>query len=864
MLKRRRVVDESDSEADEAAPDAAGAAGGGGAGALADCQLRCLRNPQNGADIHPHIIPGRGLLPCPLMFRADTTVFLNGDFAEVNPEAMAERVVEYLRDDKNAQAAFITMNIDTETETSRAVLKEFFQLAAVRVLVDDAVNGMDEDTLVQDVGVIDSYLDMMDRLQRPFATVAVADELQRNLYIDVYNNFMRLPELCRVRFQRVLATLQNILDHSNSISRFADDAMMRVSQKLVRIRNRAAIVMEARASLLNPNPAVFAREEEDHARHQAMRVVQTVLTAARAIIVNTSSDERVELALPILSDAGVPTYTYTGGMSIHNALQQLRADQVVGEMYVMHKRFINGVLATNNATSNIPYVPDEFVQAMRYIAWRNGVFCCRTLLFYYHRKCVPAELHNWRHFSEDLVKVNDGHIRALRYIDRDMDYYAVLVDLLRGVYNRNTSAPVREFYASMETEIIGIEHGGDTLHPEQAAAQDAFVRERIDNIDAWIHDGEFLKLLEPLDVRLRSVQKVMHDQRLPRDTYRTMLETFGRSLTGVIGPATRPISGSHRLIEAGAGRQIVDKLEYATVIEGTAGTGKSTLLSFIERYFSEDLIGHVSDNRRPIDPYSTLRGKALIIAADMQKEEQTPIGQGDLKKMISQEAMVNHRLHQNSVVTRFPAHIIFAMNEPLPFKDIKGDVSRRFVQIRHNVRISETMLGFGDNDMRNPEEVFEDEDLARFPLVAALAHKRRLLCVGNRSYYNTIRKDFPVPRYVLATQAEFNRMQNSFRAFMLGLELNGEVDFSLAYADHSVERERIQLDYKAYADQWKCPLKDDAFVDRYLVSTFALRITGVPLRVYGLRYKNLSVANAPADQAPADADDNPMDALNFN
>jgi hypothetical protein len=460
---------------------------------------------------------------------------------------------------------------------------------------------------------------------------------------------------------------------------------------------------------------------------------------------------------------------------------------------------------------------------------------------YYHKNKLPPQIpDNWRHYSHHLKEINDGHIRAMKYLEQPIDYYGVMTDMLAAVWVRKYSPAARKRHKGSERDDVKVDHGSEWLVANNEV-QAEWIKDRWEHFDEWIHDPDFLALIDPLDVQMRSIQKIYQDQMIPRNAYRAALCSFGRCLSGIVNKQTRAISASHRLLDEGVGRKVNDRLEYATVKEGTAGTGKSTLLDKIETYFDEELIGRLSDNRRPIDPYGTIRGKAVVIASDMQKEEKTPVPGGDLKKMVSNEAVVNHRLHQDSVIVRFLQHVIFAMNESLPYKDNKGDIGRRFEQYIFQHRISSKNTQFSAQDQRSLDEVFEEEDIGRFPVVCVLAHKRRLINVGNRPLYRSNKEGFEVPAYLLATQAEYGRMQNSFRAFILSLEMKDEVSMERDDSKMAVERATVMEEYKNYCDRWKCPVMDEKVIDRYCMSTFGLRIGGVPVMLIGIRYKEYSV-----------------------
>lgn len=815
------------------------------------CEAKCRISH---SDINPHKSADGTVVPCPLMFRDSGLTFLNSSFEPVSPDALCNSVVTYMQDSPRAAFAATSLQnsvMDTTTSSGRCLIQSFFQYIATMSLMTAASIAFPDDQLIESSDTLINYLRMLELVNDPLHGLEGVDEDDRIHAVDTINHYIRFPEDTQTKFQKVLTCMDRTISYNHTQHHFPEDVMSAMTRSIATMKSRVVTVAQARQTVLHPNVSVYEREDPDHPRHVAMAIVQAMMKNKKVILTDAYNEERVLVAMPIPSTTGLPTFCYSPAVSIGHMLRQLNADQVVAEKYHLHKRFINSTLSSNSATSHIPYVPDTFLQGMRYIMWRNGAFCCRTCIMYYHRKCLPPEMpQNWKHFASSLETLNGGLVRAMKFIDRDLDYYGVFKTMLEGLYNRRTDPGMAKFYRSFETHTIEVDHGGDTLSVSDPVAQAAFVRDRMEHFDEWIHDKDFMAEMEPLDVQLRSFQKLLHDQILPRNVGKHLLEVFGRCLAGVIGATTRPISAAHRILEEGVGHPVIDRLEYATVLEGTAGSGKSSLIAFLECYMDEVYIGRVSDNRRPIDPHGTTRGKAVVIATDMQKEEQNAFGQGDVKKVISNEFMVNHRLHKESIIVQYLEHVLLAMNEPLPYTDLKGDIARRFAQIQYNRIISSENACY-DNDTRTPNEVFQQDDIQRFAVVCCYAHMRRMVNVGRQPFYLATKPGFEVPEYLLTTQAHFGRTQNSFRAFILSLSISRKLSYSIENKNWSVERDIVLKDYEEYCTKWKAPMKDAAFTDRYIMNTFGVRIMGTPMRMYGLKYKDISIEDADFSDDPA-------------
>ena len=556
---------------------------------------------------------------------------------------------------------------------------------------------------------------------------------------------------------------------------------------------------------------------------------------------------------PVLVD-GQFYYTYTESITVSQALQRLRVDAAVSHAFSKCIDKFSKEVHTYNPTSILPLSENDFVSRMRYIAFRNGVYCCITGIFFYRRdRFDPRMPANWAYYTEQLEKLNDGRIRAMKFVDKDMRYYDVLYDLLCGVHTR-TSEEGLKYRNDRETERIGQWHGGTTSYAKQiqkleskairdadddakleilhaaVADQEDYVRDALERFSEWVFNPEYLAEFDVLDVRLRAPQKVFGDQCIPRNAYRIWLATVGRCLTGVLGSVTRTTNGAQMFIEKALGCKVEDKQEFATVLIGVAGCGKSEGLNMVQSLFDENLVGIMSDHRRPIDMFSTIRGKELIIAQDYQTDMKDPsMPTGDIKKAISAEALVSDRLHKESIIIKFIAHFLFGTNKPLPFQDAGGDIERRFAHFHFRHKISSRNQKFAADDDRTVMDMFQEEDIDRFAVVCSWEHRRRLLNVGSRAFYKIDENDrnFAIPRYLKDTQSEFVRQQNSLSAFMSSL---GETfSYGPGTENSSVDRKAFLELYTAYCNLYKCEQLKEGAVDQHLVQNYQVRVGGAPL-----------------------------------
>jgi hypothetical protein len=876
--KRQRVHDDEDAdesmdEANERGEEDEAEA------AVFGCSDACVPCPQLDFRLHG----ASQNLPCPLMFRQAPfrfwRVFPEGHFMEVSHIELSGMVTRFITDPLSLESkAYRDMYSfwlpNGETVESRVLSTFWYRAIAAWLLLREAESrvGVDVTEVEQDYAQVEEYVRMLEALHDPFGDFGNDNPDQPNQQLSIvrqlYFQFVRRP--WRQRMEALVEWLSPLLNH-NVKENWGNDPSELLNRVSAVMRTEHAVV-EAQACAVRPSVSSFKRDDPEHARYAALSCLQTLLQSHRAIVVDAEQADAVRFALPVASPSGVDTFTYTEGRPLHIVLRCLKAESHYAEQLALHGIFVVRTLAVSNERSPVPYVDPDFIDRMRYVRWTNGVLCCRTGLFYYERAAVPPALAaTWQHYVDNLTHLNKGRIRAMKHFEAPLRYYETMTEMLRGLYcRRHFPAYAEKARVRDEHDIVHMDQTNEVRPPgaDEQAAQDAWVQRMWARYDEWVHDPDVLAELDVLDVQLKSVQKVLGDQGLPRAVYRTLMEIFGRALCGIMNDKTRPHSAPQQLLEERLGRRVVDRQEIACALEGTAGTGKSTLLmNCVQDYFTEDIVGIVSDERRPIDPHNTIRHKAVVIAQDMHREkgEKAPLPHGDLKKGISNEAMVNHRLHRDSIIVTLLSQFIFALNDPLPYSDTKGDIARRFLFIPYRKKVSTHQIQFSAQDRRTLREMFVDEERDRYPVVAVFAHLRRLVNVGSRSYYGVPDDSpFAVPLFLRQTQANYSRTQNSIRAFVLDLEMSRSCSTETRYAKWAVERGTILADYKDYCKTQSCPVKDDDDVDQELRRTFGVTLMpGAPLRYQGLKYKDASYdldAESAADGAGGRGMDVDVDA----
>lgn len=593
------------------------------------------------------------------------------------------------------------------------------------------------------------------------------------------------------------------------------------------------------------------------------------------IITEVPDRHTVKFAWPEYADEEclIPQFTYIDGLDIPGVFTmaqkraRIKPSQIQQSDFSQNPGYVISMFASR-AGADVPSMPKSFLNEMRYISFLNGVLCCRTGIFYYRNERLEEAPRGYPYNVRDLVRKNDGALRAMQFIDQDCRYVECMEALLRGKYIRDHDPDYKAHWIVNEkqpdqqeghyvTQDVRDEEDTRTdkerlIYTADPAAQEAWVAEKLKSIDTWINDPKFLEGLDPLDVCMRSISKIFRDQKIPRNAYRQILEMSGRSLCGVVGVATRKGFG-HKDLERRTGFRIVDMQQVASVIRGRAKTGKSTLLTILQLYFQKDLVGHVSDDQRPIETYGTIMDKGVIMASDTHSDK-GPLPQGDFKKIVSNEPVVCHILRQSSRIMTFVLHVWMAMNTELKYKDVDDDIARRIAHIvmKHRVDRDKGNKDFAEGDSRTLEEMFQENDLDIFPVIAVFAHVRRLINVGKYNWYDKKNPVFDVSDYFRETRSGYKREQNSFAEFFEFNVNNGNITTHERYKTWGVTRKDLLKKYKEYCDSWQCAITPTQEIDAMMAQKFDCALKGTPERYVGIKFFDMSIqlGNDVLDQEP--------------
>ena len=799
------------------------------------------------------------IMPCPKFF--EHFRIFNTDMQIVDPNMICQQIGQSWSEGYDIiQAAIVEglgrdiLDVNNATPYARRVIRTMFVAIGVYETLRHANPAPDDlNQRSADPNELMGILENIDWVVRPMHTINIPGGLKGVLTNAFYTLLFRsTPNSFVNHMSSIMDSLETILSHSADEGRVTDIQAKDFRRKITILRSVMMITDRSVATILNPPELYIDPEDADLSKDLMIDYVINYLTNKGTVITDSEIPARVMVALPIFEEHGVFTFTYTQPLTIGEALTTLKVHRSVSRIYAKQMENISRELSTFHEQSVIPRSPNDFVAQQRYIAFKNGLYCCITGIFYYQREQMDERMpKNWTHYLEEIEIINGSRTRAMTYLDKECRYYEFLSFLIGGEFLRRKFEEYSRARDENENHFTSQWNGNDTVfgspYGEPAfdelkdmneeelerlkLEQKAYIDRKLETFDEWVFDKRYLKRLDTLDIRCRAPQKVLGDQQVPRDAYRRWLSVVGRCLTGILGQQTRAKNGAHRYMEKALKHPVEDRMEYAAALIGVASCGKSQLLSMLLRYVDQHYVGVLSDHERPIDNFSTIRDKALVIASDYQTDVKKPsIPSGDLKKVISNEPVVNHRLHQVSRIIHFLCMFVFASNKALPFSETNGDISRRIFQFYMKYKIPRDARKFAHDDDRNVMRVFDEEDIDGYCLASTWEHKRILLNVGTTSVYEPPDADFEIPQFLLDTQADFIRSQDSLTAFLLSL--GSRFGWGHANLGQTVDRDQFIELYRKYCDHYKCEMKKDTMVDADLVRNYQVVLNSGPPPTY--------------------------------
>lgn len=127
-----------------------------------------------------------------------------------------------------------------------------------------------------------------------------------------------------------------------------------------------------------------------------------------------------------------------------------------------------------------------------------------------------------------------------------------------------------------------------------------------------------------------------------------------------------------------------DNWQIMLFLKGTAGTGKSTFLSILNRIYNPSDIGIIENNIEEKFGLQTIYKKVVAIGTEIKTD--FSLGQGEFQTMISGEGKAIKIKGNNTIDIKWNVPMIMAGNELPGYADSGGSISRRLALVSfHNI-----------------------------------------------------------------------------------------------------------------------------------------------------------------------------------
>jgi hypothetical protein len=260
------------------------------------------------------------------------------------------------------------------------------------------------------------------------------------------------------------------------------------------------------------------------------------------------------------------------------------------------------------------------------------------------------------------------------------------------------------------------------------------------------HD-EYIRYADPLDVPTPTTDRVAESQQWDREVLRWFYVLF-------FGRQFFPLG-------------VKDNWQTYVLLEGLGGTGKSSLLKLLARFFPAQFVGYISSKGRQGFPLASVYKSYLLLC--------TECGSLDLPlenflAMVANEELPIYIMHKNSVTIEWNAPITFSGNSLPPFANTGDAVDRRTMcfRFRYSIGKVDTKL-FNKSRYEMPAILYK----------SALLYRRALELVGDQEIWapGILPETFHVNRQYLKGKS------NPIYAVLYCKELVLRPDAQMTYAD---------------------------------------------------------------------------------
>lgn len=251
----------------------------------------------------------------------------------------------------------------------------------------------------------------------------------------------------------------------------------------------------------------------------------------------------------------------------------------------------------------------------------------------------------------------------------------------------------------------------------------------------------------------------------------------------------------------------LDNWQTILMLIGSGGTGKSTIVNVVKKFYDNDDVGVISNNIQTTFGLSDIYNKYLYIAPEIKRDWK--IDQAEFQEMISGGKININRKHHNSIMVEWNVPGIIAGNENPGFVDNAMSIQRRIVSSRFDVKIQNV-----DGNLSKKL----DQELPTIMRLCNLHYLKYASLFGSNDIWSWI------PEYFRDTQRLMTCATNTLEAFLEsdGIRLHKDLyipknvffkEYNIFCNQYNFTKNKITIDfYKAPFNKYgitlhKCKVK---------------------------------------------------------
>jgi hypothetical protein len=275
--------------------------------------------------------------------------------------------------------------------------------------------------------------------------------------------------------------------------------------------------------------------------------------------------------------------------------------------------------------------PDRYLSS-----WRNGIYNVHKDKFYPYDKRNPYANNAKKPTMEALKKNSTETLKSIRELAEKLPRF---------------SAVFEGIASEIEAELEGGKPVEENIFIGGSFCSSIYIDQ--DFVDQSHVDWK--KIQTP------NFQDILNDQKFNEETCKWIYALMGRGLYW-------------------CGDMNKENWQFSTIFLGHSGTGKSTLLKYLRKFFRIENVGILSNNIERQWAMSTLVDKHIVIGYEIKSDFQWD--QAEFQQCAACEELLVAKKHKEAFVSTWRTPIFMAANEMIKcWRDNSGSLQRRLVVI---------------------------------------------------------------------------------------------------------------------------------------------------------------------------------------